>query len=119
MSLHRGDWAKIIGGLALATTGLGAAGIGPLAGMLAAGGTGAAGAAGVGAAGAGAAGTASGFGSAIAPSLVTSGVGSTFSGLMGTPKQTMTQPSGAPPPLAQPDVLAELMNMMKKHGSFQ
>lgn len=35
MSLHKKDWLKLLGGAALLATGAGAAGIGPLAGMLA------------------------------------------------------------------------------------
>ena len=37
-SFHHNDWMKLLGGVALAGTGLGAAGIGPLAGLFAGGG---------------------------------------------------------------------------------
>jgi hypothetical protein len=61
MSLHRKDWMKIIGGLMLAMTGAGLAGVGPMAAMM--GTSGGAGAAGAGAAGA----TAAGTGATVAP----------------------------------------------------
>lgn len=45
-SFHKNDWLKVGGGAALAATGLGAAGIGPLAGLFGSAGAGAAGMAG-------------------------------------------------------------------------
>ena len=115
MSLHTKDWLKLLGGAALLATGVGAAGIGPLAGLLGTAGTTGAGvgaaatgaggalsamtpamaelsAAGAGAAstGAAAAGSAGGFGSLIAPSLIGQGTAMGASGAMGTPESKST-----------------------------
>lgn len=103
MSLHKSDWAKIVGGLALLATGAGAAGVGPLAGALGSS-AGAAGATGAGAAATGAAGAAGGgFGGLVAPALVGTGLSTSLSGLAGTQKQAMMQPAGVPPMQSQTD----------------
>lgn len=116
MSLHSQDWMKILGGLALAATGAGLAGAGPLAGMLASGG----GAAGAGAGAAGATGAAApGFASLVAPGLVSSGIGMGTSGMLGTPTQKMVQPQGAPPMMQQSDPFDILRQIkMMKGGGF-
>lgn len=122
MSLHRGDWMKILGGLALAATGAGAAGIGPLAGLLSTAGSAGAGAAGAAggaaAAGAAGAGAGTGFASLVAPSMVGTGLSAMGSGMMGTPQTKMTQPTGAPPMMEQTDPFSILRQIqsMKKGG---
>lgn len=111
MSLHKGDWLKILGGVALGATGLGLAGVGPLAGML-----GASGAAGAGAgtaAGAGASTAASGgFAKLVAPTLINSGLSTTMSGAVGTPSVKMSQPVGVPSMGDNPDPF-EVLRMIK------
>lgn len=62
MSLHQKDWLKLVGAAALAMTGAGLAGVGPMAAMLG----GSAGATGAGAAGALGAGAAGGLGATAA-----------------------------------------------------
>lgn len=118
MSLHHGDWMKLIGGAALLATGLGAAGVGPLAGMLASGAGGAAGA-GAGAAAAGAAAGGSSLGSLLAPSLISTGIGTGLSGAAGTTTNKMTSPVGVPPMDAPPDPMA-LFEAIKRmqHGGL-
>lgn len=116
MSLHHGDWAKLIGGAALLATGLGAAGVGPLAGLLASGG----GAAGAGAAGAGAATGGSTLGGLLAPSLISTGIGTGLSGAAGTPSTKMTSPAGVPPLDDSPDPMAlfEAIKRMQHGGQI-
>ena len=139
MSLHKRDWAKIIGGLVLAVTGAGAARIGPMAGLFASGATAGAGAgagtlAGMGGETAGAglttalgtggmtgvgeglggAGALSGFSSLVGPSTAMGGLKEMGSGAMGTPTQKMTQ-VGPPPPMPQQsdpfDILKQIQSM--------
>lgn len=134
MSLHKSDWAKLIGGALLVMTGAGAAGVGPLAAAMGSG----AGAAGAGAAGAGAGSglalasgggaagagtgallgsgaagaTGAGFGSLIAPSLVSTGLGTAMSGAQGTQGMKMTSPSGVPTMTQEEDPFAMFQKLM-------
>lgn len=118
MSLKRGDWAKIIGGLALGATGLGLAGVSPFAGLI--GSSGAAGAAGAGGAGAGAAAGGTSLGKVLAPSLIGTGLSTTMSGAAGTPSSMMTTPSGVPQMDDPPDPMAlfEALKKMKRQGGL-
>lgn len=148
MSLHRNDWLKLLGGAALAMTGFGIAGLGPLAGLLGASGSagagagaaaGAAGAAGAGA-GAGAAGSvtvpsiigsvsvpaahaAGGMSMAnlVAPALVSQGIGAGMSGAMGTPTEKMTTPGNVPqmePPADPFAMFQQMMSRSRGMGGF-
>lgn len=137
MSLHKADWLKLIGGAALALTGAGLAGAGPLAAMLGssagtagaaggaaaagAGAAGTAGAAGAGAAGATAAGidagtaaTTGALGGAsnmVGNSLITTGIGQAASGA--APKYNIT-PTGQAPALTNGIDFNELLARAKQ-----
>lgn len=144
MSLHQKDWLKLLGGAALLATGVGAAGIGPLAGLFASGaGAGAAGAGATTAAGAGAAASgagmgagvltpaaaeasaalgakaagaagAKGLGSLVAPALVGQGVTMGASGAMGTPEMRSTSYGQLPQMETPSDPWAMFAQLMKQ-----
>ncbi len=140
MSLKSNDWLKLLGGAALLATGVGAAGIGPLAGLFgtAAAGTGATTAAGAGAAASGAgmgagvltpaaaeasaaigakaagAAGAKGLGSLLAPSLTSQGIAMGASGAMGTPEVETTSYGQLPQMNTPSDPWAMFAQLMKQ-----
>lgn len=136
MSLHRGDWMKLLGGAGLVAAGIFAPEIFPaIASSLGGGTAGALGSGAVGTAGAAspflasggvasglgaASGAGSGLASLIAPSLISTGIGTGLSGASGTPSSSLTAPVGTPPMDPSPDPMAlfEAMRRLKHSSNF-